>query len=312
MSVIKFCASMPVQDTMVFESCYEDALQLASEDKTPILANGIAVWMLVDGELAGETYGIAPRSLAIIADEEIEDCDPEDDASIYCYSTTILPKFQGRGLARVLKAHWLGRVAERGFGRVVGHSTSPAMVNINREFGAFDLASHDNWCETERTAVFYEIILDNSKTVQASAGDCGATVIEYVLRSLGMASLGRAHLIETGKATDKDGMSHDGIKAVLREYGLGWAECVGPIEDVEPLSIVNYMWEGDGHYGVLVKKQGREIYIFNPAFGAIDRHMADEFNALFYSPRYFPRHWALEVIKPGADMPSMIGYGNMT
>jgi GNAT superfamily N-acetyltransferase len=293
--MLQFVSSLPIEDTMIFEASYEENLQLEADDKRPILANGIAAWLLVDGKVAGETYGITPRSLAIVADDEIEDCDPEDDASIYCYSTTILPEFRGKGLARLLKAYWLGKVAERGFGRVVGHSTSSEIMHINHVFGARDLASHENWYKTSRTATFYEITLDNTKTVQASAGDCGATVIEYLVRSLGRVSQGRARMIEIGGATDRDGMSHDGLKAVLRAHGLAWVEHIGPVQDAPPLSIVNYLWEGDGHYGVLVKKADPDVFIFNPAFGTIDHHEAGAFNDLFSSPRYPPARWALSV-----------------
>ncbi len=293
--MMKFVNSRPIEDTMIFESCYEAQLRLEPDDKMPILANGIATWLLVDGELAGETYGITPRSLSIVADDEIEDCDPSSDAELYCYSTTIMPKFQGKGLARLLKAYWLGQVAERGFSRVVGHSTSPAIMHINHAFGAKDLASHENWYETSRTATFYEIALDSTKTVQASAGDCGVTAIEHVLRSLGKVSLGRGRMCEIGGATDKDGISHDGLKAVLAASDLRWSEHIGPIQDAPLLSIVNYLWEGDGHYGVLVKKTESDVFIFNPSFGTIDRHTTAEFNDLFSSPRYPPEKWALHV-----------------
>lgn len=54
--MLKFANSLKIADTMAFESCYEEQLRLEADDKKPILANGIATWLLVDGELAGETW----------------------------------------------------------------------------------------------------------------------------------------------------------------------------------------------------------------------------------------------------------------
>jgi hypothetical protein len=145
-----------------FESCYEEELQLDPEEKAEILAapeQTLCLWMFVDGELAGETYGASPHDLFAAIEEEIEDCDKNDPLAVYCYSTTILPKFQGMGLAKILKAYWLGLIKGRGYDSVCGHATTPAMLKINLDFGAQVKAVHSNWYETERTAHFYEIKL---------------------------------------------------------------------------------------------------------------------------------------------------------
>jgi len=44
--------------------------------------------------------------------------DSEKKTGINCYSNTIVPPFQNRGLGTVLKAHWLGLAAGKGFGNV--------------------------------------------------------------------------------------------------------------------------------------------------------------------------------------------------
>lgn len=292
---IKFAPFLPIAETMVFEESFEESLRLDAEDKIPILATGVAAWLFVDGVLAGETYGISPRALMIVADDEIEDCDPSDDSSVYCYSTAILPAFRGRGLAKLLKAYWLGRVSERGFRRVVGHSTSPEMMTINRAFGCHEITEHANWYETDRTAIFYEIPIDNRSTVGQSAGDCGPASLEYLFRATGRQSMGREAMAEVGKWTDADGISHDGLIKIIEGHGLTCTERADPISATPLLSILNYQWEGDGHYGVLVKKDQHKVYIYNSAFGRIDEYPIADFDALFYSERYPPRRWSLTI-----------------
>lgn len=154
MKVIRFMSSVPIDETMVFEEPYEGGLRLARDEKAALLEKAVAVWMYVDGVLAGECYGVSPKDLG----EEIEDVTAVDLDSIYCYSTTILPPFQGHGLGKLLKANWLGRVAKR-FTLVTGHSTAASMKAVNEFFGATHTVKHENWYESGRVAWFYRLPL---------------------------------------------------------------------------------------------------------------------------------------------------------
>ena len=75
----------------------------------------IAVWLFDDGKLVGETYGIP-----LDGEEEIPEGCPKDPHSIYCYSTTILGKYKGRGYGKILKAVFIGRIS-RDFRRIYEH-----------------------------------------------------------------------------------------------------------------------------------------------------------------------------------------------
>lgn len=154
---ITFKGDVPVSETMVFEEVFEESLQLDEEEKAEILAKGFPVWMFVDGEMAGESYGIALRYLK----EKIEDCDKEAPSTVYCYSTALLPKFRSKGLGPILKSYWLGMLKGNGVQRVVAHATSEQAKKLNEMFGAnFDYgAQHEKWYGTERTAIFYWIDL---------------------------------------------------------------------------------------------------------------------------------------------------------
>jgi hypothetical protein len=137
---------------MSFEKLYESNLQLDEDYKAEIISNGVAVWMFVDGILAGETYGLTPSLLG----ETIEDVPAEAPRTIYCFSTTLQRQFQRKGLSKILVAYWNGLARGHGFEKVLGHATSPGMVAVRSFFGAKFGAVHPNWCGTKRTAHFYE------------------------------------------------------------------------------------------------------------------------------------------------------------
>jgi hypothetical protein len=106
------------------------------------------VWMFVNGQLAGETYGI-PLANSI---EGLPDmtgiADSEKKRGIRCYSNTILPAVQNRGLGTVLKAHWLGLAAGKGFDNVYGYAGPGGSQSLNAKFGAVFLDRFPNWCGT--------------------------------------------------------------------------------------------------------------------------------------------------------------------
>lgn len=156
---LTFAHDVRVEETMIFDDQYEEVLQLTVEAKRDILRHTIVVWLRFDGELAGEIYGLSPKRMWDACHESIEDTLQTDDRSLYVFSTTILPAFQGHGLATVLKAYFQGFAAARGYTAIVGHATSPAMVRVNEKFGATFGPAHEGWYGTERVAHFYRIAI---------------------------------------------------------------------------------------------------------------------------------------------------------
>lgn len=158
---MRFDYHVALEHTMEFDAVYPEGLQLALQEKS-ILRNtpgAIFVWMRLDGVLAGEAYGI-PISRY---DEPIEGLDAltheEKDCAIYCYSNTILPPFQRRGLGQILKAHWLGLVASKGFKTVYGHARPGASQALNAKFGAVFLDDFRDWFGTGETYKLYCVAL---------------------------------------------------------------------------------------------------------------------------------------------------------
>jgi hypothetical protein len=159
MATINFRYDMPLEQTMVFEALYHATEQLDVSQKKRIwdAAGSIFVWMFVDGELAGETYGIPlANSIEGLTDMR-EMTDGEMKTGIHCYSNTILPFFQNRGLGTILKAHWLGLAAGKGFANVYGYARPGGSQSLNAKFGAVFLDRHPNWYGTGEEYTRYRL-----------------------------------------------------------------------------------------------------------------------------------------------------------
>lgn len=148
--LITFNYNVPLEQTMAFDAVYPEALQLDFSQKMKYREKprSIFAWMLADGQLAGESYGFPLSS----SDEQIRGLDDltdnEKKSGIYCFSNTILPSFQGQGLGTILKAHWLGLAAGKGFDVVYGHVRPGASQALNAKFGALFLESFPDWAGT--------------------------------------------------------------------------------------------------------------------------------------------------------------------
>jgi hypothetical protein len=156
MTTINFRYDFPLEQTVAFEAVYHGAERLDLSQKKRIwdAPGSIFVWMFVDGELAGETYGI-PLASSI---EGLTDLtDSEKKTGIHCYSNTILPPFQNRGLGTILKAHWLGLAAGKGFDNVYGYARPGGSQSLNAKFGAVFLDRFPNWCGTGEEYKMYRL-----------------------------------------------------------------------------------------------------------------------------------------------------------
>ena len=158
MNAIRFKYDLPLEQTMAFEDVYHEAEQLHLSEKKKIwdAPGSIFVWMFVDGELAGETYGIPlASSIAGLSDLTVS----EKKSGIHCYSNTILPPFQKRGLGTILKAHWLGMAAAKGFENVYGYARPGGSQSLNARFGAVFIGDFPNWCGTGEAYKMYRLVL---------------------------------------------------------------------------------------------------------------------------------------------------------
>src|ERR1700736_1718110 len=138
---ITFKFKYPISRTMAFEREHHQNLRLTLRDKSDLLKRAVAIWMFENGRLVGEAYG-----MPLDGKDEMPGC-PQDPHSLYCYSTTILGKYQGKGYGAILKAAFIGRVS-RDFQRIYGHARPGASQALNKKFGARMGKTFKNWFST--------------------------------------------------------------------------------------------------------------------------------------------------------------------
>jgi GNAT superfamily N-acetyltransferase len=156
--VITFHYALPLEQTMAFEALYSEGerLDLAEKQQMRDTPGAIFLWMSVDGELAGETYGI-PLERSSPGLEELPES--ERQAAIHCYSNSMLPPFQRQGLGTILKAHWLGMASAKGYKAVYGYARPGASQKLNASLGAVFLRGFPNWYGTGEEYKLYRLSL---------------------------------------------------------------------------------------------------------------------------------------------------------
>jgi len=150
---ITFRFTYPISQTMAFEREYHPNLRLTLSEKRELLKRAITIWMLEDGKLVGETYG-----LPLNGRDVMPGC-PHGPYSIYCYSNTILAKYKDQGYGSILKAAFIGRVSHD-FKRIWGHARPGASQALNKKFGAKFLRTEKNWFQTGEDYKLYVLRLN--------------------------------------------------------------------------------------------------------------------------------------------------------
>lgn len=154
---IKFTHQMDIKRSLCFDRLFHPNLRFNLREKTSLIRHQqVTVWMLVDGKLAGETYGMRLDSIPETQDDEIPGCTRyRGHNAFYVCSTAIMPLYQGLGLSRVLKAYFLGCIRE--YPIIIGHAFEGASLRLVKSFGARIGRAYPNWSETGQTTYLYEI-----------------------------------------------------------------------------------------------------------------------------------------------------------
>ncbi len=159
---LRFAARWDVARTMLFErECFHPKLRMSLQEKRAVLRGAVAVWMHDGRSLIGETYGTPILTALDDSDDEgYADLLPyRHRRAIYVYSTAIRPRWQGRGLSRILKAYFLGRAVQAGYRVAIGHAKEGRSCALNESFGARLGVRHSNWYGTGQPYRFYEMAL---------------------------------------------------------------------------------------------------------------------------------------------------------
>jgi len=169
-AVIKFRYDVPLEETMEFESVYHPNLQLELSEKQEVwdTPGAFFVWMYVDEELVGESYGIPLASPTDFLDDLLVLPANEKENAVCCFSNTILPRFQKRSYGAILKAHWLGVAAGKGFDVVYGHARPGGSQALNAKFGAVFLENLPNWFGSGEDYRKYRLVLGRPSRKQSA------------------------------------------------------------------------------------------------------------------------------------------------
>lgn len=159
---LKFSLNIPLIDTMVFENVYPVELRGSVEEKVELKNNGAEFIVLLDevtGNFIGETYFIPLDNLQEEEPDELQLTDGLDSyygkKLAYCYSTTILPKYQNLGYGKILKSFLYGYLQAKGFAGAIAHAKEGAAIKLNVFFGAEIIDSFDDWYGSGNTHFLY-------------------------------------------------------------------------------------------------------------------------------------------------------------
>ena len=156
-----------LRDTLVFDNLYEPELQMELFYKEGLFQTSslVCTFMMIDGVLAGEIYGIRARDVGEDGEEVIPDSRESMWKEMYCYSFTVLPEYRYQSImmnvSMLMKQHWIQQVRTKGYRYIVGHATSSGAQRINAELGAVFYPDHniENIFDSDRLGRYYELQL---------------------------------------------------------------------------------------------------------------------------------------------------------
>jgi|GEM_PF-2695251 ABC-type bacteriocin/lantibiotic exporter with double-glycine peptidase domain len=125
--------------------------------------------------------------------------------------------------------------------------------------------------------------------------NCGVWALKYILKLVLNKEYDSEILEKELNTTEDNGTSHVYILKFLCKENIDFIEVTGNVDKL-PL-LINYQYDGDGHYGVIVNKYEGVLEIFNPATGKIEEIFNHEFISDWYSLRY-GKQWGIYINKP--------------
>ena len=108
--------------------------------------------------------------------------------------------------------------------------------------------------------------------------NCGVWALKYILKLVLNKEYDSEILEKELNTTEDNGTSHVYILKFLCKENIDFIEVTGNVDKL-PL-LINYQYDGDGHYGVIVNKYEGVLEIFNPATGKIEEIFNHEFIAI--------------------------------
>ena len=122
--------------------------------------------------------------------------------------------------------------------------------------------------------------------------NCAVFAIMFIFSLKGIPYKNWIEIEEELKPSKKNGTSHKMIMDYFDKKGLKY-EISKNLN--KSLLLVNYQFQGEGHYGVIVHRNNDLLWLFNPYNSIIEMMRERDFRELWYSKRY-GKEWGLTLI----------------
>ena len=128
---------------------------------------------------------------------------------------------------------------------------------------------------------------DGGKFEQDKSYNCGPFATSYLLNKKGL-TLSPKVLEKIQGSTSKDGTSPEQIKSSIKNFaGGGYEKNNASIQELSQNTpaMVDYQYNGDGHYSVVNKVDNKGVHVFNVAKGKTDIIPTDKFQQKWHDTR---------------------------
>lgn len=123
---------------------------------------------------------------------------------------------------------------------------------------------------------------------QSSDFNCGAYALHFLLGLYGV-ECGVEEVEKRLCTTEKNGTSHEDIKRVLKHFNFNYTSFENSnlvtLKTFLP-AIINYQYDEDGHYSVILGKGNGFFVLYNPYNGEVEKINDTELEKTWYSDRY--------------------------
>ena len=282
-------------------------LCMTEEEKEECMTDpDVYAYIALDGErVVGETYGNILQKTD--KDEFFEGhWDPAsyvhyDKKTLYITSTATHPDYRGHGIAKMLKYEMFKDLKKDGFEYAIGHSNDGAMTAIESWFNGELIGTFEHWYGSEETHNLMEVdlsklpvLLPVNHLVQLGDYDCGIASVAVLM------GFGVVPQIDEKKygLSPEIGISHEDLvnysadiyePKLSTKYNSTIEDIVGKISN-RTLVMVNYQFEGDGHYSVVFGYDKDNVYILDVSDGKEKKIKNEVFEKIWYS-KMFGYRW---------------------
>ena len=141
------------------ENIYPEQIRTPGEEYLNIFAEGgcIAKIAMSGADYIGNAIGY------VLKKDELSfhsiDFDVEEGSAVYLFNFVVNPEHQGKGYGKNLLSDFLETAKQRGYKRVFGHFRKNGSLYLAKKFGAVELKSEFNWCDTGEEYILCEIKL---------------------------------------------------------------------------------------------------------------------------------------------------------